>query len=136
MPGYGTVFVFILLHASSCFAQTLMKSNRLSLLIQTYDSSICQHFFFFCGWRGSSPKKWKCKIRSFLSIAGNFMCCKKAAQGLSEEKAFVCFALVVHKASEMIVYRDHQSCFFLLRNTSHKTVVWRCNYEWLHPNGV
>lgn len=85
-------------------------------------------------------KKWKCKIRSFLSIAGNFMRSKKAAQGLSEEKAFVCLALAVHKASERILFRDHQllffCLFFLLWNASPRKVVRKWNYEWLHPNGV
>jgi len=42
------------------------------------------------------------------------MRCKKAAQGLSEEKAFVCLALAVHKASERILLKDHQLLFFLL----------------------
>ncbi len=42
------------------------------------------------------------------------MRCKKAAQGLSEENAFVCFALAVHKASERILFKDHKSFFYLL----------------------
>lgn len=37
---------------------------------------------------------------------------KKAAQGLSEEKAFVCLALAVHKASERILLKDHQLLLF------------------------
>lgn len=37
------------------------------------------------------------------------MCSKKAAQGLSEEKAFVCLALAAHKASERILFKDLQS---------------------------
>lgn len=75
---------------------------------------------FSAGEEGQVQKNGNAKSGLSYQLQETSCAARKQLKGFSEEKAFVCFALAVHKASERIHYKDHQSFFFIYFETKSK----------------